>query len=323
MIRISGNRERIPRASTGSGLQGLGCGKTAPCDDIGRICYRLEWYTLVWFDHKGQYNGENLTVQQYLIIIYQSWLQLIMIDQKQDLSGSIFKNHGIFGTQYFIAFGGSDDSRKKQPETAYFLDSRFNSKCNGSGKDFLDRGYYISRLWFTDQVIPANSKFGILSTGKWPLTDYIQFMFNIELNFYAVDYQCTHGLKLTDNMLQLFISPVTAVVSTFAEVIKYYKETDSQLITADKKITDIKKQVIDPIQKTQEAEFQNTAIMYGGFTLASLAIGVMVLKAVNKDGRVPLWQLGILGVGGVIAGKKVLEKFSQQSTYFKDNAASS
>ncbi len=311
-MRVS-TRDRAPRSS---GLQGLGkCDWNNPCSERDKVIYRMEYYTLVWFEHAGTFQGQTIDITQYMIILYNSWLQLMMQEQNQDKTGAIYKKYAIFGDQYFIMFGGSADSKAKEGSTKYYSDARMNGKCY----DIMNHAF-----WFRacpdkknpNFPYPVCASIDYFVKGGKTLEWFLGQVYAFEVNFYRTRIDCENPPNLWGSMLTLWLDPIGTVSRTLKDLTK--NQVLQKAFTDQAALTDLEKQVFAPTRANQEAQYRNEAIAYGGFGLAGLAIGVIVLKAVNKDGKVPWWQWGILGAGSVIAGKKIYEKFTQNSTLFTD-----
>jgi hypothetical protein len=297
-------------------MQGLGtlgdlgkCDWNNPCSDRDKVIYRLEYYTLVWFEHAGEWFGQKIDASQYLIIIYQSWLQLMMQEQKQDKSGPMYKKFAVFGDQYFIMFGGSEDSRAKAGSNKYYADARMNGKCY----EFLNWIFW-KRDCSSGIMSPLCAAIDYFVKEKIDLLTFISLAYSYEVNFYHARIDCEHPVSLWGDMLRLWLDPIGAIVDVFK---KFSQNDPLHAALATKANIDIEKQIIKPIRDNDEAAFRNQALLWGGFGVAGMAMAIVLFKATSKDGSLKWWQWGLIGGAGVIGGRKILQKYSQKSTAYK------
>lgn len=260
------------------GVEGLGalgkCDWNNPCSDLERVIYRLDWYNFQFFKHK------TIDLKTFLEIIYQSWLQITMINYKQDKNGYLFRKFGFLGDKYFVAFGGSADSAAK-PGNDYFTDARWNRACNvrhspsslvtfwSLGRDAADQ-YFIGK--------GKVSYLGHTITGQLNLQEFLDRTFNIEAELYTIEWACNDGpqINVLSLMAQFFFNPIGTLQ-------KAYKEMEAveqaYIDMRDSYQGNIFDNAINPLREQEQQVYKNEAIQIGVVGLIGIvAIGFAFSK---------------------------------------------
>lgn len=233
-------------------------------NDWDAVVYRLDWYNFQFF----QYHTIDLIT--FLKIIYQSWLQLAMIETNQDLTGPIFRKYGIYGTDYFVAFGGSADSRSKGD--AEFSDRRIKGKCNTTTPPFTE-AYFHEFGW-------DNARRYFVSNEGRSLETFLDYAFNMEAEFYTTEQLCKDknwALNPAKLMQTLWTNPIGTLTNAFKSM-----KADSDRAEAIREgnyIKDLDVNVLNPLQANEEQDYKNQALIFLGVGLALVTtLGIVITR---------------------------------------------